>query len=411
MNSKYLILIKFTFLVLLIGACSSPNYINKYKMNNLKLSSDIQYFIDEKFKPNSINSICVGKIINKAKKQKYSFDKIELTRRVLYAHLSPKKYQDIELHKLDYGKEENSFFKSNINLNSCDAVINGEILKFENNFFLAYSNAKISLNLYLLNKNDKILWKAYHTGSSQAGSLPISPIGLVSGIYQAANNFNEEIVIQLLDTVARRMLKTLPDRKILSSEMQNKYVQLPNPEIKQIKSSQNLDNFYKLFNEGNYEDLIKKLNIQLKNKSENDQLIFLRGRSYLKLNQLELAKVDFAKAYSKNQKEIYLNGVAYILTKQKRFDEALEVYNDVIIKNNKNSFAYYNAGLILEMQNKTFEAGKYFYSASLSAILNNDLNRIFNSYYALERVSKVSQTNKNKLKLIKEKIRKLSINE
>ena len=64
------------------------------------------------------------------------------------------------------------------------------------------------------------------------------------------------------------------------------------------------------------------------------------------------------------------------------------------------------------MQNKTFEAGKYFYSAgSLSAILNNDLNRIFNSYYALERVSKVSQTNKNKLKIIKEKIRKLSINE
>ena len=82
----------------------------------------------------------------------------------------------------------------------------------------------------------------------------------------------------------------------------------------------------------------------------------------------------------------------------------LEVYNDVIIGNNKNSFAYYNAGLILEMQNKTFEAGKYFYSASLSAILNNDLNRIFfNSYYALERVSKVSQTNKNKLQTIKEK--------
>ena len=41
-------------------------------MNNLKLSSDIQYFIDEKFRPNNINSICVGKIINKAKKQKYS---------------------------------------------------------------------------------------------------------------------------------------------------------------------------------------------------------------------------------------------------------------------------------------------------------------------------------------------------
>ena len=37
------------------------------------------------------------------------------------------------------------------------------------------------------------------------------------------------------------MLKTLPDRKILSSEMQNKYIQSPSPE-KTNKSSQNLDN-------------------------------------------------------------------------------------------------------------------------------------------------------------------------
>ena len=121
MNFEYLISVKLMFLILLISAGSSPNYINKNKMKNLKLSSDIQYFIDEKFNPNNINSICVGKIINKAKKQKYSFDKIELTRRVLYAHLSPKKYQDIELHNLDYGKE-NNFFKSNINLNSCDLL-------------------------------------------------------------------------------------------------------------------------------------------------------------------------------------------------------------------------------------------------------------------------------------------------
>ena len=411
MNFEYLISVKLMFLILLISACSSPNYINKNKMKNLKPSSDIQYFIDEKFNPNNINSICVGKIINNSKKQTYSFDKVKLTRRVLYAHLSPKKYHDIELHNLEYGKEEKDFFKSSINLKSCDAVINAEIIKFENNFFLAYSNAKISLNLYLLNKNNKILWKANHTGSSQAGSLPISPIGLVSGIYQAANNLNEEIVIQLLDTVARRMLKTLPDRTILSNEIQNKYVQSPNTQVEYIKSSQNLENFNKSFNAGNYEDLIKKLNIYLKNKSENDQLIFLRGRSYLKLNKLELAKVDFVNAYSKNKKEIYLNGLAYILTKQKRFDEALKVYNDVIIKNNRNSFAYYNAGLILEMQNKLFEAGKYFYSASLSAILNNDLNRIFNSYYALERVSKLSQTNKKKLQTIKEKIIKLTINE
>ena len=51
----------------------------------------------------------------------------------------------------------------------------------------------------------------------------------------------------MLDTVARRMLKTLPDRTILSNEIQNKYVQSPNTQ-EYIKSSQNLENFNKSFN-------------------------------------------------------------------------------------------------------------------------------------------------------------------
>ena len=115
------------------------------------------------------------------------------------------------------------------------------------------------------------------------------------------------------------MLKTLPDRTILSNEIQNKYVQSPNTQVEYIKSSQNLENFNKSFNAGNYEDLIKKLNIYLKNKSENDQLIFLRGRSYLKLNKLELAKADFVNAYSKNKKRNLSQWIGVYFNKTKTF--------------------------------------------------------------------------------------------
>ena len=60
-------------------------------------------------------------------------------------------------------------------------MLEGTITEFKNDFYIAYSSTNVGLNLYLKDKEDKILWKASHTASSKAGSIPFSPIGLATG--------------------------------------------------------------------------------------------------------------------------------------------------------------------------------------------------------------------------------------
>ena len=45
----------------------------------------------------------------------------------------------------------------------CDALIEGTITEFKNDFYLAYSSTNVGLTLFLKDKNNQILWKASHT--------------------------------------------------------------------------------------------------------------------------------------------------------------------------------------------------------------------------------------------------------
>ena len=65
--------------------------------------------------------------------------------------------------------------KQNINLVlktlDCDAILDGEIIKFENKFYVAFSSTKVGLNLSLRKQNGELLWKGNHIASSRAGQF------------------------------------------------------------------------------------------------------------------------------------------------------------------------------------------------------------------------------------------------
>ena len=111
---------------------------------------EVQYFINENFNPEEINCIAIGTIIDNSDKSEFTkLDKVNLAKYSLYGHLSPKRYRDIEIHQMTYLLKE----KQNINLVlktlDCDAILDGEIVKFENKFYVAFSSTKVGLNLYL----------------------------------------------------------------------------------------------------------------------------------------------------------------------------------------------------------------------------------------------------------------------
>ena len=106
------------------------------------------------------------------------------------------------------------------------------------------------------------------------------------------------------------------------------------------------------------------------------------------LNQYEKAASTFLDALAIKIDSDYLNGLGYAYSKLKQSDKALAAYNKAISINNKNSYAYFNSGLLLENKGNKKRAADYFYSAGTSSLLNKDFLKANNSHDALQRLSK-----------------------
>ena len=385
--------IKTIFLCFLLSSCQTPKY-SKVK-NFIKPKSilpEVQYSLSENFNPNNINCIAIGKIKDISNVNEYkSLDKVSLIRHAIYGHLSPKNYQDIELHKVAFVMKSSNTNQLILKNLDCDALLEGTITEFKNDFYVAYSSTNVGLSLFLKDKNNQVLWKASHTATSRAGSIPFSPIGLATGLFSASSNTEEEVAYQMIDTVVRRVLKTLPETTNVQNKNQLKHAAIPKTNgktipPKQVNKKQKSPSV--LFASGQYGQVIDLINISLKSNTDNHKLIFLKGRSQLMLNQYEKAASTFLDALAIKIDSDYLNGLGYAYSKLKQSDKALAAYNKAISINNKNSYAYFNSGLLLENKGNKKKAADYFYSAGTSSLLNKDFLKANNAHDALQRLSK-----------------------
>ena len=403
-------LISTILLCFLLSSCQTPKYS---KVNNFSQSQNIlpevQYYLSENFNPNNINCIAIGKIKDNSDASEYkSLDKITLIRHAIYGHLSPKNYQDIELHKVAFVMKSSNTNQLILKNLDCDALIEGTITEFKNDFYLAYSSTNVGLTLFLKDKNNQILWKASHTATSRAGSVPFSPIGLATGLFTASSNTEEEIAFQMIDTVVRRILKTLPEKTNVKNKNQLKYTSIPKSKTsKKITKKENSPEI--LFASGHYGEAIDLINTNLKSNENNHELVFLKGRSQLMLNDYENAASTFLDALAIKIDDSYLNGLGYAYTKLNQLDKALASYNKAISINNKNSYAYFNSGLLLENQGLNRKAADYFYSAGTSSLLVKDFKMANNAYTALQRLSNQESYITKKIKKLKELIAELSV--
>ena len=409
-------LIKTILLCFFVSSCQTPKYskVNDFSQSK-NILPEVQYSLSENFNPNNINCIAIGKIKDNSDASEYkSLDKITLIRHAIYGHLSPKNYQDIELHKVAFVMKSSNTNQLILKNLDCDALIEGTITEFKNDFYLAYSSTNVGLTLFLKDKNNQILWKASHTATSKAGSVPFSPIGLATGLFTASSNTEEEVVFQMIDTVVRRVLKTLPETTNVKNNNQLKYATIPETKKNDVPSKQVIKQQKTpivLFASGEYGQAIDLINSNLKSNKNNHKLIFLKGRSQLMLNEYQKAASTFLDALAIKMDSDYLNGLGYAYTKLKQLDKALAAYNKAIIINNKNSYAYFNAGLLLENKGNKKRAADYFYSAGTSSLLNKDFLKANNAHNALQRLSKSENKLLKRSSKLKNLIKELSEHE
>ena len=157
------VFIKFMFVCLLLSSCQTPKYLKVKNFTNTKnIIPEVQYSLAENFNPNSVNCIAIGKIIDKSDANEYkSLDKITLVRHAVYGHLAPKNYQDIELHKVSFIMQSSKSNKLILQNLDCDALLEGIITEFKNNFYGVYSSTNVGLSLLLKDKDKPLCLPAY----------------------------------------------------------------------------------------------------------------------------------------------------------------------------------------------------------------------------------------------------------
>ncbi len=223
------------FTVLLITGCASvsPTYINDGEATEEKATiaalNPVHFKIADSFKTSPPNCIAVLPLHNAldlytteaelADNKRVKTDLVlsdaalEQLRWNLYAHLSPYSYRDVELEKVnkvvDSLGNDSSHYAAIASKLNCDALLLGEVIDYSATHFGIYSQASIGVRMQLIRvSNNEILWEGRHIAKSQAGTVPLTPVDIIVGIYSATENMSDEQLIHVEDDLFRRLLST-----------------------------------------------------------------------------------------------------------------------------------------------------------------------------------------------------------
>lgn len=210
-------------LLLLVGCASSPSYVNGNKsfteVEKKSQFNAVHFKTDEQFITSPPRCIAILPFENTADEQAKNSterlvltdDKIEQLRWILYSHLAPHPYQDIELKKIDriLAKLDSQQYSAINKALKCDALLIGKVTEYDADFLGLYSQIAIGMELTLVNaQSGNVLWQGNHIAKSHGGSVPLTPVDIAVGIYSATDNISDEQVVRVQDDLFRRLLST-----------------------------------------------------------------------------------------------------------------------------------------------------------------------------------------------------------
>ncbi len=213
-----------TAVLLLLGGCtSSPTFVNgnksftdaekKSQFNAVHFKTEKQFLISP---PKCIAILPFDNKTsetpnNSTERLILTDEKIEQLRWILYSHLAPHPYQDIELKKVDriLSKLDNNHYAAIGKSLHCDALLMGEVTEYDADFLGLYSQISIGVDLKLIAAKDgSVLWQGHHIAKSRGGSVPLTPVDIAVGLYSATENISDEQVVRVEDELFRRLLST-----------------------------------------------------------------------------------------------------------------------------------------------------------------------------------------------------------
>ena len=149
-------------------------------------------------------------------------DLAPLVRKGFYAHLSYRRYRDVELAVVDHVLsehglgEDTQWSAEQLRLLgdwlNCDAVVIGEVDHFERLFAAVYSQLSIGARITIYDtRTGRKIWSDSYLTRLHEGDVPLTPLGLPLAGIRTGMNLQDREIITAVDKLTRHLADRLPD--------------------------------------------------------------------------------------------------------------------------------------------------------------------------------------------------------
>ena len=145
-----------------------------------------------------------------------------------------------------------------------------------NKSYVAVSSTEVGLDLAITNVEGEVIWSGRHLATSRDGSLPFSPLSLLSGVFLAQANSSDEVALQMVDAAVRRLVDTLPSQNEAPIAFAKNEQAVQELYSREDNQNQETPNATELLSSGQYEAAIQATKIELQlGKNEYPNLLII----------------------------------------------------------------------------------------------------------------------------------------
>ena len=362
------------FILCISALLTSCGYGQKIASGESVVSSD---FIEVKANSelSTIGCIVVGNVKDLSNSRDFLWlDKKLIVRQAIFGRLSLKPYRGVKLSVVDRVLMDRKFVNNQEILKQlgCDAILSAKIIEFENEFYVTYSSTKVAIVYELRGKGNEIIWTKETGARSDAGTIPLSPVGVATGLFFATKNREEEIALRLVDSVVRKGIDSLPD---FFSKTGAAKVKLNVNEIQEDRVGSKIEKSLKhqkvsqMIERQDYSASLKKCKRLIESDPQDHHAMFLAGKSALglKLNAEAVNYFETAIVLSPTDSSYY-SGLGLALLKQDNLDKARHAFDKALGFDKYHVVALSGVGDILRKEGKNKKAATFYFSAGLSSL-------------------------------------------
>lgn len=360
--------------VVLLAACASPTFVDRGagKTEGALDFNVVAFEVKDGYRASPPDCIAVLplKVRKPADPQAKAEDAAKV-RMSLYAHLATQSKRGVRPERidrvLDEGKDDRKALGERL---KCAAAIEGEVTEYGNTFLGIYSSVTVGADLRLIRLADgAVLWEGRHVAANRDGSVPLDPVGIAMGVFGAVDNIRDEQVLRVTDDLARRLVSTIPDDKVVALDDP---VEGPPAKIGAAKG-ESLPEGERLLRSGDHAGALAAAEKAIVANPDDRDAWLLKGRVLMLDREYEKAEPTILKAVALDRGDVRsLNALGVLNTERGAPDRALAAYRMAIDADRGNGFAWYNTAVLHFNAGEPQEAADAFHGAALAYLKAGD---------------------------------------